>query len=115
MQAAFAAGAVLILGGWVDAKKIVGYIDWSLLLLIGSALGLSKGIVNSGLAGYVGRAIRDSGISPDASLFVLYAFTMVRTFTEGFYWLEILVCVPRPPPVFFCVPPSLFASMLLMV
>ncbi|CAN0507004.1 unnamed protein product, partial [Scytosiphon promiscuus] len=84
VQAAFAAGAVLILGGWVDAKKTVGYIDWSLLLLIGSALGLSKGIVNSGLAGYVGRAIRDSGISPNASLFVLYAFTMVRISTKEF-------------------------------
>lgn len=77
VQAAFSAGAILIFGGWVDAKKTVGYVDWSLLLLIGSALGLSKGIVNSGLAGYVGGAIRDSGISAEGSLFVLYAFTMV--------------------------------------
>lgn len=77
VQAAFAAGAILIFGGWVDAKKTVGYVDWSLLLLIGSALGLSKGIVNSGLADYVGGAIRDSGISAEGSLFVLYAFTMV--------------------------------------
>lgn len=67
----------------MDAKKTVGYIDWSLLLLIGSALGLSKGIVNSGLANYVGGAIRDSGISADASLFVLYIFTMVRKFPES--------------------------------
>eukprot|EP00903_Cladosiphon_okamuranus_P007706 g7468.t1 len=79
VQAAFTAGAILIFGGWVDAKKAVGYVDWSLLLLIGSALGLSRGIVNSGLANYVGGAIRDSGISADASLFVLYAFTMVCT------------------------------------
>lgn len=78
MQAAFTAGAILIFGGWVDAKKTVGFVDWSLLLLIGSALGLSKGIVNSGLADYVGGAIRSSGISADASLFVLYGFTMVR-------------------------------------
>lgn len=77
VQAAFTAGAILIFGGWVDAKKTVGYVDWSLLLLIGSALGLSKGIVNSGLANFIGGAIRDSGISADASLFVLYAFTMV--------------------------------------
>eukprot|EP00752_Nemacystus_decipiens_P012020 g10655.t1 len=79
VQAAFTAGAILIFGGWVDAKKTVGYVDWSLLLLIGSALGLSRGIVNSGLADYVGGAIRDSGISADGSLFVLYAFTMVCT------------------------------------
>ncbi len=71
----------------MDAKKTVGYVDWSLLLLIGSALGLSKGIVNSGLANYVGGAIRDSGISADGSLFVLYAFTMVSRSPS-----------PQPPP-----------------
>lgn len=87
VQAAFTAGAVLIFGGWVDAKKTVGYVDWSLLLLIGSALGLSRGIVNSGLADYVGGAIRDSGISADASLFVLYAFTMVSRVNR---WLPII-------------------------
>lgn len=61
----------------MDAKKTVGYVDWALLLLIGSALGLSKGIVNSGLADYVGGAIRDSGVSPEGSIFVIYAFTVV--------------------------------------
>ena len=84
VQAAFAAGAVLLLGGWVDAKKAVGYVDWGLLLLIGSALGLSKGIVNSGLADYVGGAIRNSGISADASLFVVFTFTMVREEENAF-------------------------------
>lgn len=73
-----------MLGGWVDAKKAVGYVDWGLLLLIGSALGLSKGIVNSGLAGYVGSAIRDSGMSAEASLFVVYAFTMVTWVSYNF-------------------------------
>lgn len=77
----------------MDPKKTVGYVDWSLLLLIGSALGLSKGIVNSGLADYVGGAIRDAGISADASLFVLYAFTMVSGldpfvfFSQRFSWV----------------------------
>lgn len=55
----------------------MGYVDWALLLLIGSALGLSKGIANSGLADYVGGAIRNSGMSAEASVFVLYGFTMV--------------------------------------
>lgn len=77
VQAAFAAGGVMILGGWVDAKNAVGCINWRLLLLIGSALGLSKGVVNSGRANYVGVAIRNSGMSPDGSLFVICAFTMV--------------------------------------
>lgn len=77
VQAAFAAAAILIFGGWVDARKAIGFVDWALLLLIGSALGLSKGIVNSGLADYVGGAIRDSGISAEGSIFVLYFFTVV--------------------------------------
>lgn len=79
MRAAFAAGGVLIVGGWVDAKKSVGYVDWALLLLVGSALGLSKAISNSGLAGYAGNAIRESGMSASTSLYVLYGFTMVCT------------------------------------
>lgn len=72
------AGGVLIVGGWVDARKAVGHVDWALLLLVGSALGLSKAICNSGLAGYAGDAIRTSGMSASASLYVLYGFTMVR-------------------------------------
>ncbi|CAM9951151.1 unnamed protein product [Ectocarpus sp. 6 AP-2014] len=79
VRAAFAAGGVLIVGGWVDPRKSVGYVDWSLLLLVGSALGLSKAIANSGLAGYAGNAIKDSGMSASASLYLLYGFTMVCT------------------------------------
>lgn len=80
-----AAGGVLIIGGWVDARKAVGYVDWGLLLLVGSALGLSKAISNSGLADYAGEAIRDSGMSASASIFVLYGFTMVSRISEGAY------------------------------
>lgn len=78
MRAAFLACGVLIAGGWVDPLKSVGYVDWALLLLVGSALGLSKAISNSGLAGYAGDAIRESGMSASVSLYVLYGFTMVR-------------------------------------
>ncbi|CAN0127521.1 unnamed protein product [Pylaiella littoralis] len=79
VRAAFAAGGVLMLGGWVDPKKSVGYVDWALLLLVGSALGLSKAIANSGLAGYAGNAIKESGMSASASLYLLYGFTMICT------------------------------------
>lgn len=61
----------------MDPKKCVGYVDWALLLLVGSALGLSKAIANSGLAGYAGNAIRESGMSASASLYIIYGFTMV--------------------------------------
>lgn len=78
MRAAFAACAVLILGGWVDAEQAVRHVNWRLLLLIGSALGFSKAIGNSGLADLAGDAIKESGMSPAASLYVLFGFTMVR-------------------------------------
>ena len=67
-----------MVGGWVDPRKAVDYVDWALLLLVGSALGLSKAITNSGLAGYAGEAIRKSGMSASASIYVLFGFTMVR-------------------------------------
>jgi di/tricarboxylate transporter len=44
--------AVLLIGlGFISAKEAVSYIDWPLLLLIGSALGISRAMDESGLAG----------------------------------------------------------------
>ena len=73
------------MGGWVDPKSSIGYVDWALLLLVGSALGLSKAIANSGLAGYAGNAIKTSGMSASASLYLLYGFTMVCTLVVCLY------------------------------
>lgn len=83
-RAAFLAAGILIVGGWVDPRKAVDYVDWALLLLVGSALGLSKAITNSGLAGYAGDAIRESGMSASVSLYVLYGFTAVRRTLQPF-------------------------------
>ncbi|CAN0533155.1 unnamed protein product, partial [Ectocarpus sp. 8 AP-2014] len=77
IRAVFAASAVLLLGGWVDANQAVGHVNWGLLLLIGSALGFSKAIANSGLAAMAGKAVRESGMSPPASLYALFLLTMV--------------------------------------
>lgn len=66
--------------GWVDAPRAVGCVNWRLLVLMGSALGFSKAIAKSGLADQAGEAIRESGMSPSASLFVLCGFTMVSDF-----------------------------------
>lgn len=69
---------ILILGGWVDAKQAVGHVNWGLLVLIGSALGFSKAMTNSGLADAAGAAVRESGMSASASLYALFGLTMVR-------------------------------------
>lgn len=81
IRAVFAACGVLLLGGWVDAKQAVGHVNWGLLLLIGSALGFSKAVANSGLADFAGRAVRESGMSLSASLYALFGLTMVRNKT----------------------------------
>lgn len=68
---------MLVLGGWVDARQAVGHVNWGLLVLIGSALGFSKAVINSGLADFAASGIRESGMSPSASVFALFGFTMV--------------------------------------
>lgn len=80
------------MGGWVDARKAVDYVDWALLLLVGSALGLSKAITNSGLAGYAGDAIGESGMSASVSLYVIYGFTVVRRTLQLFCLLAPTLC-----------------------
>lgn len=63
----------------MDAKHAVGHVNWGLLLLIGSALGFSKAMANSGLADFAGRAVRESGMSESASLYALFGLTMVKS------------------------------------
>lgn len=81
VRVSFAGCAVLILGGWVKAELAVGCVDWELLLLIGSSLGLSKAIPNSGLASLAGDAMKASGMSHWASLCFLFGFSTVREWT----------------------------------
>jgi len=79
VQAAMAAAAFNIFGGWVDAKGAVSLVPWDLLLLIGSMLGLSHAIDESGLADMIGDAIKEAGIGAHASLFLVYGITNVLT------------------------------------
>eukprot|EP00953_Heterococcus_sp_UTEX-ZZ885_P012833 7337-Heterococcus_DN1.PRE.3 len=53
VQGAMAAIAALLITGAIEARRAVSYVDWGLLLLIGSAIGLSQAMSNSGLARYV--------------------------------------------------------------
>jgi len=74
-----AAAAFLVMGGWVNAKKAVGYVHWDLLLLIGSMLGISRSLVNSGLAEMIGEGIKNSGLPPLGALFVVYCICICLT------------------------------------
>uniref|UniRef100_A0A7S0F5B9 Citrate transporter-like domain-containing protein n=1 Tax=Hanusia phi TaxID=3032 RepID=A0A7S0F5B9_9CRYP len=79
VKSAMTAAAVLIAGGWIDAKKAVGYVSWDLMLLIGSMLGISRSITTSGLADILGSALRNTGVNPIGSIFMIYAITTVMT------------------------------------
>jgi len=79
VQSAMTAAALLVAGGWIDAKKAAGYVAWELMLLIGSMLGMSTAITSSGLADIVGTAMKNAGMSPLGSLFLVYGITTVMT------------------------------------
>jgi len=79
LRAAMTAALVFTVAGWVDSKKAASYVDWRLLLLIGSALGVSQAITNSGLSNAVADAIASSNLPPSGAIFVLFAFTVLCT------------------------------------
>ncbi len=54
VQSAMACAGILIIGGWVDAKKAVNLIEWDLLLLIGSMLGISRVCIHACMRTYMG-------------------------------------------------------------
>jgi len=79
LQASMSAAAFFVIVGWVDSKKAADYVDWRLLLLIGSALGVSLSITNSGLAQSVANTIENSNMGPNGALWLIYTFTMIIT------------------------------------
>jgi di/tricarboxylate transporter len=79
VQAGFTCAAILVLGGWIPATDAVSYVDWGLLLLIGSSLGLSSAVLNSGMAGYIGEAIQSANMPAQGVVFLLYAVTSLLT------------------------------------
>mmetsp|Transcript_34307 Transcript_34307/g.81834 ORF Transcript_34307/g.81834 Transcript_34307/m.81834 type:complete len:216 (-) Transcript_34307:464-1111(-) len=79
VQAAMAAAALNVFGGWVDAKLAVSYVPWDLMLLIGSMLGVSRAITNSGLAEFIADGVKNAGFGPQTALFFVYAVTNIMT------------------------------------
>lgn len=78
-QASMVTVAVLVGGNWVSSKEAINFVDFKLLALIGSALGLSRAVTASGLAQSVAGSIANSGLDKTGTLFLLYGFTVVMT------------------------------------
>ncbi len=59
------------------AHEALQAVDWKLLLLIGSSLGLSESVVQSGLAREIGEGIFSLNVDPVWILMILYIVVMV--------------------------------------
>jgi len=80
VRVAVTLSVVFVLAGWVKATEVSKIVDWRLLTLIGSALGLSTAIQKSGLASSLARLILEAGL-PKA-LVPTSLFVVVMCITE---------------------------------
>lgn len=79
VQASIALAMIFVFGGWVEAKRIRECVDWNLMILIGSALGLSAAVKESGLSAAVASIVKSANLGPWGSVYLLYFFTMLIT------------------------------------
>lgn len=63
-KAALTTAGIIVLCGWVDARKLSQIIDWSLVILISSALGISEAVTASGLSEEFARSVSNSDLGP---------------------------------------------------
>jgi len=79
VQVSMGLAAIYLLCGWVTTKELRECVDWNMLVLIGSALGLARAVQNSGLSGAVASCVKGAKMGPRGTVFVLYLFTMAIT------------------------------------
>ena len=78
-QAAFLAAGLNVMGGWISTKKSLEVIDWSLLLMIGSSIGISNAMEQSGLARWLGEKLAGMEASAWNINFLLYLVCLLMT------------------------------------
>eukprot|EP00928_Gymnodinium_smaydae_P095517 TRINITY_DN8236_c0_g2_i1.p1 TRINITY_DN8236_c0_g2~~TRINITY_DN8236_c0_g2_i1.p1 ORF type:complete len:674 (+),score=42.37 TRINITY_DN8236_c0_g2_i1:120-2141(+) len=71
--------AVCILGKWVPHREVRQVVDWHILILIGSALGIAQAVQASGLSGSIASLVRAAGLGPAGALAMLFLCTMLLT------------------------------------
>mmetsp|Transcript_51979 Transcript_51979/g.125176 ORF Transcript_51979/g.125176 Transcript_51979/m.125176 type:complete len:280 (+) Transcript_51979:2-841(+) len=79
VQVSMALAAIYLAFGWVSTQDIRESIDWNMLVLIGSALGLAKAVQVSGLSGAVASVLKNVHVGPRGMVWILYLFTMLIT------------------------------------
>jgi len=68
-----------VLGGWVRPRELREAVDWNLLILIGSALGLAQAVQSSGLSAEAANLVLDAGLPPSGAVALLFFLVMVVT------------------------------------
>eukprot|EP00439_Symbiodinium_sp_Y106_P080624 s907_g19.t1 len=79
VQLSVTLSCIFILGGWIKAGDIRTIVDWQLLILIGSALGVAQAMAKSGLAAGISRGIIATGLPNWLAPSLLYLIVMVTT------------------------------------
>jgi len=77
VQGAMTAMMIMVLGGWVAPSEAIKAIDFRLLCLIGSSLGLAKSIQTSGLDDEIGDLVKSAHIPSLATIFLVYIVTVL--------------------------------------
>jgi len=77
VQAMVALMVLYFVGGWVDPSEVRECVDWNLLILIGSALGLATAVQVSGLSANIARSLETMKLGRHGTVFMLFLFTMI--------------------------------------
>ncbi|MEM9451911.1 MAG: SLC13 family permease [Cyanobacteria bacterium P01_E01_bin.6] len=80
LQAAALAAIAMIMMGCCSANRALKNIEWSVLLVIGAALGIGKALESTGAAGAIAELfVSIAGDNPYVALIVVYAITSLFT------------------------------------
>jgi len=63
----------------VEPKQIRECVDWNLMILIGSALGISAAVQDSGLSAEIASLVKQANLGPWGSVYLLFFFTTTVT------------------------------------
>jgi len=79
VQASITLAMLFVAGGWVEPKQIRECVDWNLMILIGSALGISAAVQDSGLSAEIAHLVKQANLGPWGSVYLLFFFTTTVT------------------------------------
>lgn len=77
VKVTLALAAIYMVVGWVDPTKLRENVDWNLLALIGSSLGLASAVQQSGLSSVAAHHLQKANLGVHGTVYVLFLFTML--------------------------------------